>query len=126
MITLITFIVNACLFAIVYIIKNRIHKLKHVEVLDEKKVRGALFILSLSVLVAGISWFLEKYLWINIVASLLSLTALSLFFNTTKIWFKKVRHFKRGDLLAAVIWLLWLLSGSIFLANILGVVFFNN
>ena len=121
MITLITFITNTFLFAVIYFVQNRLPKLRHIEILDARKVRSALLYSCISVLVAGLAWFLQNNQWISLVASLISLMSISLFFNTIREWFFKTQHrkMKKEDLVAIGLWLLWLLSGSIFLANML-------
>lgn len=121
MISLITFITNAVLFAAIYFVQNRLPKLRHIEILDARKIRSALLYSCVSVFVAGAAWFLKNNSWASLAASLINLMSVSLFFNAMREWFKKTQHrkMKKEDLVAVGLWLLWLLSGSIFLANML-------
>jgi hypothetical protein len=101
-------------------LKNRLPKLRQVKFLDEKRIKSVLFFSGLSVLTAGVAWFLNAA-WLSAAASLSCLMGISVFFNVMKEWFHKTQHFhlKKEDLLLIGFWLLWLLSGSLFLANIL-------
>lgn len=120
LIILITFISNSLLFFIILLCQNRLPKLRHVKFLEEKKIRSAIFFLGLSILVAGLAWFMATKMWISILASFLALTGISVFFNAMKDWFLKTKSYKvkKEDLLLIGFWLMWLLAGSIFLANI--------
>ena len=121
MIALITFITNTILFAIMYFVQNRLPKLRHIEILDRRKVKSVLLYSCISVAVAGAAYFFQHSKWIGLIASLINLMAISLFFNSMREWFKQTQHrkMKKEDLVAIGLWLLWLLSGSIFLANML-------
>lgn len=120
LIILITFISNSLLFLIILLCQNRLPKLRHVKFLKENKTRSSIMFLGLSILVAGLAWFMATKMWISILASFSALTGISVFFNAMKDWFLKTKSFKikKEDLLLIGFWLMWLLAGSVFLANI--------
>ncbi|MFH0818985.1 MAG: hypothetical protein V1898_03255 [Patescibacteria group bacterium] len=120
-ITITNLAINTVLLVIVYCLKNTLPRWRRVHGLEIEKINKAWFILSLSVICAGLAWYFPTHRILNVLSSLLALSAMSVFFNTLQEWFKRSQHFKmkKEDLWTLGVWIFWLLSGAMFLANIM-------